>query len=543
MTSTANPAGAGSDGRGQGNFGASLKWSYIMDGGRQISLIVVSLVIARIVGPENWGIIALATLAILMMELLHRHSLQPAIIQRDDISDITLKTSFWISVGFGFVLAAIVVLLSGPYSRLIEIDDPVEFAAKTTELRNVLLVLAVTLPLRGTTLVNEALMQRAMDFKRLATPINGSTILGGVVGVVMAIAGFGIWAMVGQQLAQVLATTFLVFRVDPWRPGFNFSGAKARELLGFSSGSAVMSLGNVINERGADILIGAMFGPLAVGLYRFASRFVTMLLNIATNALGAISIPELARHQNDPKAFNARVIDLMRASTVLTFPLLAILAINGQSLIDIMGSEWNDAVVPLQLLCVWAGGRAMLGFVTPMLEALGRPHDAAKLSWAAAFVSLTAFYIGGRLLGDSTTGTQIAGISALRLVVTVLLLLPMYMAVVRYVTGVSITKLFTAVGPSVFSALVVVFVGLAATWTLDGIGVHWFIRMVVVGGLTGIAAILALANTEPAIRSKIDAFRSKRTEQPAQASNLGRTNPAGPHSSAPDPVSDKHAAA
>ena len=153
MSDTAGPAVAGGDGRGQGNFGSSLKWSYIMDGGRQISLIVVSLLIARIVGPENWGIIALSTLAILMMELLHRHSLQPAIIQRDDISDITLKTSFWISVGFGVLLALTVVGLSGPYSRLIEIDDPIEFAAKSSELRNVLLVLAVTLPLRGTTLV------------------------------------------------------------------------------------------------------------------------------------------------------------------------------------------------------------------------------------------------------------------------------------------------------------------------------------------------------------------------------------------------------
>ncbi len=503
-------AAAGGDGRGKGNFGTSLKWSYIMDGGRQISLIVVSLVIARIVGPENWGIIALATLAILMMELLHRHSLQPAIIQRDDISDVTLKTAFWISVGFGLVLAAFVVLGAGPYSRLIEIEDPVEFVEKSTELRNVLLVLALTLPVRGTTLVNEALMQRAMDFKRLATPTNGSTLLGGVVGVIMAIAGYGIWAMVGQQLVQVAATTFLVFKVDPWRPGFTFSVAKAKELLGFSSGSAVMSLGNVINERGADILIGAMFGPLAVGLYRFASRFVTMLLNIATNALGAISIPELARHQHDRKAFNARVIDLMRASTVLTFPLLAILAINAQSLIDIMGSEWNDAVLPLQLLCVWAAGRAMLGFVTPMLEALGRPHDAAKLSWAAAVVSLVTFYIGGVLLGDRTVATQIAGISGLRLIVTLALLLPMYMAVVRRVTGVSVTKLATAVGPSVFSALVVIFVGLAATWTMNGIGVHFLIRMLVVGPLTGLAALGSLALTEPALRAKINAVRTKR---------------------------------
>ncbi len=500
-----------------------------MDGGRQVSLIVVSLLIARIVGPENWGIIALATLAILMMELIHRHSLQPAIIQRDDISDITLKTSFWISVGFGVFLALLVVLLSGPYSRMIEIDDPVQFGAKSTELRNVLLVLAITLPLRGTTLVNEALMQRAMDFKRLATPINGSTILGGIVGVIMAFAGYGIWAMVGQQLVQVLATTVLVFRVDPWRPGMSFSGEKAYELLGFSSGSAIMSLGNVINERGADILIGAMFGPLAVGLYRFASRFVTMLLNIATNALGAISIPELARHQHDPKAFNARVIDLMRASTVLTFPLLAILAINAQSLIDIMGNEWDDAVLPLQLLCMWAAGRAMLGFVTPMLEALGRPHDAAKLSWAAAAVSLTAFFIGGRLLGDSTTGTQIAGISGLRLLVTVVLLLPMYLGVVRHVTGVKPMKLATAIGPSVFSALVVLFVGLASTWVLDGIGAHFLIRMFVVGSLTAIAALLSLAYTEPAIKTKIDKIRARRSAPPA--------------AEAPEPVPETSAAA
>ena len=542
MSDTAGPAVAGGDGRGQGNFGSSLKWSYIMDGGRQISLIVVSLLIARIVGPENWGIIALATLAILMMELLHRHSLQPAIIQRDDISDITLKTSFWISVGFGVLLALTVVGLSGPYSRLIEIDDPIEFAAKSSELRNVLLVLAVTLPLRGTTLVNEALMQRSMDFKRLATPINGSTILGGIVGVIMAFAGYGIWAMVGQQIVQVAAQTVLVFRVDAWRPGMSFSTEKARDLLGFSSGSAVMSLGNVINERGADILIGAMFGPLAVGLYRFASRFVTMLLNIATNALGAISIPELARHQHDPKAFNSRVIDLIRAGTVLTFPLLAILAINAQSLIDIMGNEWNDAVVPLQLLCVWAAGRAMLGFVTPMLEALGRPHDAAKLSWAAAAVSLTAFFLGGQLLGDSSTGTQIAGISALRLIVTVLLLLPMYMAVVRHVTGVKIAGLATAVGPSVFSALVVTFVGLAATWTIDAIGAHFLVRMFVVGSLTGLAALVALANTEPAIKAKIDAFRAKRNN-PAPSPEVPDSRPAPNQTEAPQPVSDKQAAA
>ncbi len=514
------PDTQGSNLRGQGNFGSSLKWSYIMDGGRQLSLIIVSLVIARIVGPENWGIIALATLAILMMELLHRHSLQPAIIQRDEVGDDTLHTAFWISVAFAVFLASLVVVFAGPYSRLIEIDDPVEFAEKSTELRNVLWVLAITLPIRSLTLINEAMMQRAMDFKRLATPTNGSTILGGIVGVIMAIAGYGIWAMVGQQLVQVASAAFLIFKVDAWRPSMRFVGDKARELTRFSSGSAVMSLGNVINERGADILIGAMFGPLAVGLYRFASRFVTMLLNIATNALGAISIPELSRHQHDPDAFNARVIDLIKASTVLTFPLLAILAINAQSLIDLMGSgdgnEWNDAVVPLQLLCLWAAGRAMLGFVTPMLEALGRPHDAAKLAWAAAAISLLAFYLGGVLLGDSAVGTQIAGIAALRLVVTVGLLLPMYMAVVRHITGASVSQIASAIAPSVFAALTVVIVGLSTTWLLDIVDPHFLIRLVVVGLATTTAALVALAKTEPTIRAKIATISAKRSAPTAE---------------------------
>lgn len=145
-------------------------------------------------------------------------------------------------------------------------------------------------------------------------------------------------------------------------------------------------------------------------------------------------------------------------------------------------------------------------------------------------------------MGDSSTGTQIAGISALRLIVTVLLLLPMYMAVVRHVTGVKIAGLATAVGPSVFSALVVTFVGLAATWTIDAIGAHFLVRMFVVGSLTGLAALVALANTEPAIKAKIDAFRAKRNN-PAPSPEVPDSRPAPNQTEAPQPVSDKQAAA
>ena len=224
-------------------------------------------------------------------------------------------------------------------------------------LEGVIHVLSILIIVEGLGIVQHALMERQLDFKKLALRSNLSVLLGGVAGVTLALTGAGVWALVAQQI--VLETTLLVMMwvLNPWRPGLRFSVTHARELVGYAANVFAANLAGFVNRRADALLMGIFWGPVAVGLYRLADRVVDVVLEVTMRPVGLVSLPVLSRLQNDPEQLREAVARCLRTTLLISVPVLLVVLATSDELMAMLGTEWEQAGIALQFLCLVGIGR------------------------------------------------------------------------------------------------------------------------------------------------------------------------------------------
>ena len=209
----------------------------------------------------------------------HGAGLATALVQRADTEPEHWDSAFWLNVVWCLLLTGVGIATSGLWANLN--GEP--------ELKPVVQVLSLLVIAEGLHMVQEAVLQRELRFKRLAIRSNVAAVLGGVTGLVLALNGAGVWALVAQQLVIEFSSVVLIWALSDWRPRLRFSMRHARELLPFSSGVFLSNLGGFLGQRADALLMGIFFGPVAVGIYRLADRFVEVLLEATLRPIGLVS--------------------------------------------------------------------------------------------------------------------------------------------------------------------------------------------------------------------------------------------------------------
>lgn len=477
------------------SFGNALKWAYVMDVGRQFTTLLVTFILAGMLGPHAYGIVAIAATYIAFLRLLLAQGLEPAVIQRRDLRDEHKDSAFWMIMAAATVLTLLTIPLSSWWADL----------NNTAELGPVVLVLSLTLPIEGLRVVQEALMRRDLNMRPLAVRTNISVIFGAVVGVICAVVFRNVWALVAQQLATSACDVLVLWWYSDWRPRFRFTRWAAKDLLSFSVGSSIASLGVFVNGR-ADVLItGVFFGGVAVGLYRFASRLVDTVVSVTVTSLQGASLPELSRYQDDPARFRERMRSVLRASALLSLPMLGVLAGVADSLMEAVGPKWDRAVAPLMILTIMGAGRAITMLLGPILQALGRTRLFAVLAWFNGGLSAVSFVVAGLLLSDSSVGTQVVAMSWSRAILYGVVFLALNLYVLKRVTQVPISTVLSTSAPSFFAALASAATGYAVAAALSGV-LPSLARLAASGSVSVAAGGTLLYALDPHVRASVGRF-------------------------------------
>lgn len=442
---TAQPTEAGMrpDDSERRSFGNALKWSYVMDGGGQVATMAITFVLAGILGPAAFGTVAMATVYIVFVQMLLQQGMVPAVIQRRSLKSEHLDSAFWMIMGTSIVLTACSIALSGWWASVNRLPD----------LRAVIVVLSLLIPIKGLVLVQDGLLRRELNFRLLALRTNASVVAGGVAGLALAFNGFGVWSLVAQQIVTGVVGLVIIWRVSQWRPSASFSVPCARDLLGFSASSSLATFGIFVNTRADALLIGLLFGPTAVGLYRFATRLVDMLIDTTVRSLQAVALPELSRLQGNGEEFSARLLGMLWLSSIIALPALGILSASSDALMAVVGSEWIAASAPLKVLCLVGAVRALTFFNGPMLQAIGRPQYLAALVWAAAVLSISAFVLAGLLFRNSSIDVQILGISGSRLILYAGVFFAVSMSILIKIGQLAPSQLLRTISPAAGAAV------------------------------------------------------------------------------------------
>ena len=455
-----------------------------MDGGRQVLSVAVTFVLAAMLGPETFGLAAMAIVYVLFIDMVQRQGMASALIQRRVLTAAHRDTGFWLVVITSMVMTVVSVLGAGWWADV----------NNTPALEQVIVRLSPLVLLQGLTTVQQALLRRSMSFRLLATRTLVAVLVGGVVGILGAMAGWGVDALVAQQLTTAGVMVVALWRAIGWRPGGRFTLKAAGELLGFSSGAFLTSLAVFVNNRADALLIGVFFGPFVVGIYRLGSRLVDMVVAALVGPVQQIALPELAPHQDDAPELAVRLERLGRLSVASTVPVLACLVVVADPLTETLGGSWQGSAAVIKVLCVVGVVRAVVAVDGPVLQATGRPFLQAAVTAGLATLSALTFAMAGVLLEDAGTDAQAFGMAVSRAVLFATPVLVVHLVIVRRFAGTPPMEELRHLGRPLAVGVLVLLVGSALDIVLPGPPI---VRLLAVGGGAALVAVAATVRLVP----------------------------------------------
>ena len=380
-----NPSGEGTKLNLREKTISGFKWSIFSQLVSQGFAFVTSLVIARILEPEYYGLVGMTTVFSGFAALFAELGLGPAIIQRKDLDIQHLNVAFWLNVVMGAMLT-ICFLVAAPLLGRFYNEPALTPISRVIGLRFVLSSLNV---------VQLALLARSMRFRKLSVIDIASNVISGLVGICLALMCAGVWALVWAPLSAVVVTLVLSWRVAEWIPRFSFEWRACKDLFGFSG---YMMGFNIINywARNLDkLLLGRYIGPSSLGIYTRSYSLMLMPLTQVSSVLGKVMFPALSAIQHDKLRVKRVYLKSIGAIALFTFPMMIGLFIVSESFVaTTLGAKWAGVVPLLKIFC----GIGLLQSVTTTVGWIpttqGRTDIFFKVGLANAIVSALSFVVG-----------------------------------------------------------------------------------------------------------------------------------------------------
>lgn len=481
-------------------FRRSLKWAFLMTWSMRLMTTVLTVVLAALLGPREFGVVAIATIVIAFLTLLVEQGFVTAIVQRENLEPGHLDAAFWMNMGSSALLMVICIALSGWWADLNNVP----------EVEPMVMVLSVVLILRGLTRVQVGVLQRAMDFKSLGIRTNLATLTGGVIGIGLAVAGAGAWALVAQTLVYEAVSVVALYTVSDWRPRFRFSLDAARDLFGYSISVFFANFAGFFYRQSDALLLGVFCSPQVVGIYRLCDRLVATVLEVTMRPINVASLPYFSRLQNAPDELRGAVAWTIRLALSIAIPVLLIVAASSPWVLGAVGEEWVLGATALKLLCVVGIAKSMINFVGPLLFAVDRPRIRAWTMWGLAAISTGTVVAAGLSVENSDDTSQLLTMSLSRALVFVAIVIPINLLVVHRVTGFSPRTMLAWLPAPLVSGGVALGAGqlLETTGALDG--VSRFAALVVAGAVTTVACAVTFLSLDARARQELSRLLRRR---------------------------------
>ena len=469
----------------QKSFLHAVKWAYIGNWGERSFSALFTFVLAYVLGPRDFGIVSIALIYIAFLQMFLDQGLVAALIQKKNLDREHCDAVFWMDMALSLLLVAISIIMSHWWGRV----------NHAPELAPIISVLSFCIPIEAFAVVQKALLSKEMDFRAMTIRSNVSVLVSGVVGLVLAFTGFGVWALVVQQILRDFTAMVLLWKLSPWRPRFEFSWKHLRDLMHFSVSNFIGQFAIFADNQAGSVLLGLFFGPVAVGLYRIADRLMNSVVAMATSSIQAVSLPEFSRHQDNPVELRKSALSCVRLSSAMTIPALAGLAAVSGPLMATLGAKWMPASNVLKVLCVLGMSAVFAYFTGPLLQALSRPHHLAVLEWMRVGVGLVFLAIAGYFVRGGTLSQQIIGLSLARFVPGVLIVMPIFLYLLMKLCGISFRDLAGAVAPSALSSaglVVAVLLFQFYGWPANAKPLTVLIAELAIGGVVGLTLLVLL---------------------------------------------------
>lgn len=360
------------------------KWSIIQEIMGQLIDFFIIIILARLLGPKDFGVVAIANVVITSLRPLISQGLGIAVTQREKLENEHLDTVFWFSLASGSLLALCLAVSAGWLA--VVFSEPA--------LTNVLTLLSVNIVLMSLTTVQEAILRRELNFKVYAIRATTGKLIGGAVGVALALQGFGVWSLVVRTLVTSFVSVFLLWGLSRWRPRFLFSKKHFRELFPFGSQVLMNELMVFVNRQSDNLLISYFLGATALGYYNAAYRLMAIVFQLVSRTVAQVGMPAFARLQNDRERLWKAFFDISQLIALIVFPVfLGMLVLVPEIVTSLLGEQWGQSTPVLQILLLIGIVQCLLSPMVSILVGAGKPGVRLRLQVIDAIVNLIGFFI------------------------------------------------------------------------------------------------------------------------------------------------------
>lgn len=347
-------------------------WAALETGGAQLSTFLFFVVFARILTPDEFGVYALALAIVGTVNMVLFQGFGDALIQVEKLDENYTSTVFWTNMmlAVGMVLALQVIALLGPSL----FAEPL--------IRPVIAWLSLLCIPRAMVSVHSALFRRQLDLRIFAIRTILGYIVGGTVGLMLAINGWGVWSLVISQFVQAIVIVLVMWRSSDWRPQLLFSRSAFQELLHFSKHFMAASVIRSCIDDFGSVLIGLSLDVTAVGYYALALRVIRAVITVTMTPLQLVMMPVLSRITNNRERFGAAYTDMVVMASTVWVPAVAGLGLLAPNLVPmVFGAHWESATSILQAMCFASVTMPLWAFSGQALSAFGRPDAFARLAY------------------------------------------------------------------------------------------------------------------------------------------------------------------
>lgn len=321
---------------------SSLFWKFAERIGAQGVNLIVSIVLARILAPEDYGIVALVTIFITISNVFIETGLPTALIQKKDADDLDFSSVFYCNIIMS-VIIYIIIFFASPF---------IAHFYNNEQLSPVLRVLAITVLIAGLKSVQNAYVSRKMIFKKFFICTSIGTIGSAILGIYMAYKGFGVWALVAQQLTNTIVDTVMLWITVKWRPIAKFSFYRLKQLFKFGWKMLCSGLIDAIYNELYGLAIGKIYKPEQLAYYNRANQFPKVITVNIDGSISSVMLPALSNEQDNKEKLKNMMRRAIKTSSFLLFPMMFGLAAVTEPLIKIiLTDKWLPAVPLMQLLC------------------------------------------------------------------------------------------------------------------------------------------------------------------------------------------------
>jgi PST family polysaccharide transporter len=351
------------------------------------SQLAVTVVLARLLTPTDFGLMALTLVVTGLIQPFSELGVGAAIVQRREMTERHLRVAFTLATLLGIACAAAVALAAPLLAA----------AVGDTRATPMLRVLAAAFAIRGIAVVSGAVLRRQFDFRRLFVIDAVASVAGSGAAVGLAVAGYGVWSLVWGAITQVVLSSVAQAASvrHPWQP--LLAGQECRELFGYSAGSAASGLINYVARNADNFVVGRWLGALSLGLYDRAYALMNVPFTYLSGAVSSVLFPAFANVQSEPHRLRAGYLLSCRLTAMASLPLMCIMAVAAPHLVvTLFGPRWSGIAGPLQILCLAGYFRALYHVGGVVVQSVGRVYTELALQCGYALLVICGSLAGWR---------------------------------------------------------------------------------------------------------------------------------------------------